>query len=135
MQFTAKLPKNLALVLSTVLLVAVSFFLSVAPAAAETYTVKMGADNGLLKFVPETLTIHPGDTVDFVMNKLGPHNAIFDKTPAGGELAAKLSQDKLLFSPGQDYKVAFPADAPKGEYTYYCQPHRGAGMVGKIIVD
>jgi len=27
-----------------------------------------------------------------------------------------------------------PEDAPSGEYEYYCQPHRGAGMNGKLVV-
>ncbi|MEM9504819.1 MAG: plastocyanin/azurin family copper-binding protein, partial [Cyanobacteria bacterium P01_E01_bin.43] len=29
----------------------------------------------------------------------------------------------------------FSADMPSGDYTYYCAPHRGAGMVGTITVE
>ena len=104
----------------------------------ETYQVKMGSDTGQLKYVPEKLTIHPGDTVEFVMNKLAPHNVVFDNNgvPSGAKaLVSSLSNNKLLSGAGQTHTVSFPEDAPKGEYSYYCQPHRGAGMNGKIIVE
>ena len=107
-------------------------------AGGQTYEVKMGSDTGQLKYVPEKLTIHPGDTVEFVMNKLAPHNVVFDSTgvPDGAKaIASDLSKNKLLSGAGQTHTVTFPEDAPKGEYQYYCQPHRGAGMNGKIIVE
>ncbi len=119
--------------LSAVLLAIASFALTAQPANAAEYTIKMGADNGLLKFVPSELTINAGDVVKFEMNKLGPHNAVFDKGPAGADLK-KLSKDQLLFSSGESYTADF-SGAPKGEYEYYCQPHRGAGMVAKITVE
>jgi plastocyanin len=127
--------KKLVLIISTVFLLVVSFFTSVNPAAAETYTVKMGSDSGQLKFIPETLTIKPGDTVKWVNNKLAPHNAVFDSSKVNPDLAKSLSQKNLLFSPGEGYETTFPADIAFGEYSYYCEPHRGAGMVGKIIVE
>ncbi len=118
--------KKLGLLLSSILFVVASFIVSIAPAAAQTYTVKMGADSGApLQFVPKKLKIKAGDTVKFEMNKLGPHNAVF-----GGN--DELSQKKLLYSKGQSYSTTF--DTP-GKYKYFCQPHRGAGMVGKIIVE
>ncbi|MGK7875962.1 MAG: plastocyanin [Xenococcaceae cyanobacterium] len=125
---------KLGLVLSTILLVIASFLLA-KPAAAATYTVKMGADNGLLQFVPDTLTIKPDDTVKWVNNKMAPHNAVFDSSKMSPALATKLSHQQLLFSPGQSYESTFPKDIAPGVYPYYCQPHRGAGMVGKIIVE
>ncbi len=113
-----------------------TLILSVQPAQAQTYTVKMGTDSGELKFVPETLTIKPGNTVKFVMNKLAPHNVIFWRVPNGdSSLARQLSNPKLMFSTGQSYSTQFPEDTPAGEYDYYCQPHRGAGMIAKIIVE
>jgi len=104
----------------------------------ETYQVKMGSDTGQLQYVPEKLTINPGDSVEFVMNKLAPHNVVFDSSgiPNGSKaLASSLSKNKLLSGTGETHVVMFPEDAPKGEYDYYCQPHRGAGMNGKIIVE
>ncbi|AFY78558.1 MAG: plastocyanin [Hydrococcus sp. C42_A2020_068] len=123
--------KKLAVLLATILLVISSFVISAAPAAAETYTVKMGSDSGLLKFEPDTLTIEAGDTVKWVNNKLAPHNVVFDSSKMDEAIATKMSHKNLVFSPGESYESTF--DEP-GEYTYYCEPHRGAGMVGKIIV-
>jgi plastocyanin len=34
--------------------------------------------------------------------------------------------------PGEDFEVAFPE---KGDYNYWCGPHKGAGMVGTIHVN
>ena len=81
--------KQLGLLLSALVLVLSSFFVAVSPAAAETYTVKMGTDNGLLKFEPAELTIKPGDTVKWVNNKLSPHNVVFDKTTVSEAFASK----------------------------------------------
>jgi plastocyanin len=117
--------RSLSLALCAVALVVGSFFVGVSPAAAETYTVKMGADNGMLAFQPANLSIKPGDTVKWVNNKLPPHNIIFEGDPSK-------SHDQLLFSPGESYEVTFDKS---GTYSYYCAPHRGAGMAGKITVQ
>ena len=130
--------KKLGLILSTVWFAIAIFALSASPAQADTYQVKMGSDTGQLIYVPEKLTIQPGDTVEFVMNRVAPHNVVFDPSGVPSEaksLANSLSASKLLFASGQSYTVTFPEDAPKGEYNFYCQPHRGAGMVGKLVVE
>jgi plastocyanin len=126
------------LAMLTMILVVSSFAVFAPTASADTYTVKLGTDRGQLKFEPAVVTIHPGDTVVWVNNKLSPHNAVFDapKIPGGDKnLAGSLSHKKLLFTPGEKYATTFPEDISKGTYTYYCQPHRGAGMVGKIVVE
>jgi len=137
MKLKMTFPRSIGLLICTIMLVISSFVMSVSPASADSYTVKMGTDQGLLKFDPANITIKPGDTVKFVNNKLAPHNAVFDDkgVPTGDKaLATKLTHTKLLYSPGESYEATFPADTPPGTYTYYCQPHRGAGMVGKITV-
>ena len=103
------------------------------PAFATDHTVKMGSDGGLLVFEPATLTISKGDTVTWENNKMAPHNVVFDagNVPGGKATADKLSHSQLTFSPGESYGSTF--DEP-GEYNYFCAPHRGAGMAGKIIV-
>ena len=127
--------KKLGLLLSTFLLVATSFFLGANSAAAATYEVKMGADNGMLQFEPSTITIKPGDTIKWVNNKMAPHNVVFDTSNMDDSLATKASHKGLFFSPGESYETTFPEDTPPGEYSFYCEPHRGAGMVGKVIVQ
>lgn len=124
--------KKLGLFLSALLLVVTSFFMGVSPAAAETVTIKMGSDGGLLKFDPPEVTIKAGDTVKWVNNKLSPHNVVFDDSKLGKEAAGKLSHKGLVFSPGEGYETTF---SDPGTYAYYCEPHRGAGMTAKIIVQ
>lgn len=130
--------RRLSLAVLTILLVVSSFAVFTPSAAAETYQVKLGTDKGMLAFQPKNLTIKPGDTIEWVNNKLAPHNVVFDagKIPTKDKaLADSLSQTKLLLNPGQKVTSTFPADAPAGDYTFYCTPHRGAGMVGKITVQ
>ncbi|MFN6570514.1 plastocyanin [Dendronalium sp. ChiSLP03b] len=130
--------KRFSLAMLTILLVVSSFAVFTPSAMAETYQVKLGSDKGQLAFEPAKLTIKPGDTIEWVNNKVPPHNVVFDaaKNPAkSADLAKSLSHKSLLMSPGQKLKTTFPADAPAGEYTFYCEPHRGAGMAGKITVE
>lgn len=126
MKSISSVARSLGLALCTVALVIGSFFMAVSPAAAETVTVKMGADSGMLAFEPSTVTIKAGDTVKWVNNKLPPHNVMFEGA------AANKSHDQLMFSPGESYEATF--DTP-GTYSYYCSPHRGAGMAGKVVVQ
>ena len=138
MRFISANLRRFGLALLTMVLVASSFALFTPPAAAETYTVKLGSDKGLLMFDPAKLTIKPGDTVQWVNNKVPPHNVVFDaaKNPnKSADLAKSLSHKQLLMTPGQDVTTTFPEDTTPGDYSYYCEPHRGAGMIGKITVE
>ena len=138
MNFMAAIWRRLGLAFLTLVLVASSFVLLTPPASAETYTVKLGADNGGLKFDPAKITIKPGDTVEWINNKVPPHNVVFDaaKNPAkDAALAKSLSHKQLLMKAGEKTQTTFPADAAPGTYTYYCEPHRGAGMIGQIVVE
>ena len=99
--------------------------LGISSVSAKTVEVKLGTDAGMLAFEPSSVTISTGDTVKFINNKLAPHNVVF-------ESSAEYSHKGLLFSPGESFESTFNE---AGEYTYYCEPHRGAGMVGKIVVQ
>jgi len=104
-----------------------------APAyAAETKVVKMGTDAGLLVFEPAKIEICKGDSVKWVNNKGGPHNVVFDEDaiPAGVNQEA-ISMDEQLGEEGDTFVMSFDT---AGSYDYYCEPHRGAGMVAKLIV-
>ncbi len=116
--------RKLGLLFAALVLVVSSFFVAVSPASAATVEVKMGADNGMLAFEPKEVTISAGDTVKWVNNKLAPHNVVVDNH-------AELSHKNLVFAPGESFEATFKEP---GEYTYWCEPHRGAGMVGKVIV-
>ncbi len=99
--------------------------LGVTSAQAKTVEVKLGTDAGMLAFEPSTVNISAGDSVKFVNNKLAPHNAVFD----GHE---DLSHPDLAFAPGESWEETF---STAGTYDFYCEPHRGAGMVGKVVVN
>ncbi|OUL22075.1 plastocyanin [Nostoc sp. 106C] len=138
MKLIAASLRRFVLAVLTILLVVSSFAIFTPSASAETYKVKLGTDKGQLAFEPKKITVKPGDTIEWVNNKVPPHNVVFDAAlnPAkSGDLAKSLSHKNLLMSPGQTEKTTIPADAPAGEYTFYCEPHRGAGMVGKIVVE
>ncbi len=101
------------------------FALGITSAQASTVEVKLGTDAGMLAFEPSNITISAGDKVKFVNNKLAPHNAVFD----GHE---DLSHTDLAFAPGESWEKTF---SDPGTYEFYCEPHRGAGMVGKVVVN
>merc|ERR1719473_2345081 len=101
--------------------------------AASAATVKLGSDTGSLVFVPDTLTIKTGETVEFVNNVGFPHNVVFDEDNIPeGVSAEALSHEDYLNAPGETVTTKFDK---AGTYGYYCEPHRGAGMVGKIVVQ
>ena len=97
----------------------------VATTQAATVEVKLGTDAGMLAFEPSTVTISSGDSVKFVNNKLAPHNAVFE----GHD---ELSHTDLAFAPGESWEKTF---STAGSYEFYCEPHRGAGRVGTVVVN
>ena len=99
--------------------------IGVSSAQAKTVEVKLGTDAGMLAFEPSNVNLAVGDSIKFVNNKLAPHNAVFE----GHD---ELSHPDLAFAPGESWEETFSA---AGTYNYYCEPHRGAGMVGKIVVN
>jgi len=104
-----------------------------APAyAAQTVEVKMGSDSGGLQFVPAKSNICKGDSITWVNNKGGPHNVVFDEDaiPAGVSQEA-ISMDSQLGEEGDTFSMKFDV---AGNYAYYCEPHRGAGMNGALVV-
>ncbi|MDJ0619207.1 MAG: plastocyanin [Calothrix sp. MO_192.B10] len=127
--------RRMGLAVLTALLVISSFAVFAPSAAAAEYTIKMGTDRGMLAFEPAKLTVKVGDTVKFVNNRVPPHNVVFDSSKSANKaVAVKATHKQLMMSPGQSFEVSF-ADAEPGEYPFYCEPHRGAGMAGKIIVE
>ncbi|XP_047329185.1 plastocyanin-like [Impatiens glandulifera] len=97
--------------------------------------VNLGGDDGSLVFEPSTFSVSSGDTIVFKNNKGFPHNIVFDEdeVPGGVDVAKiSMSEEDLLNAPGETYSVTLTA---KGTYGFYCSPHQGAGMVGKVTVN
>lgn len=97
--------------------------------------VKLGGDDGSLAFVPGDFSVSSGEKIVFKNNAGFPHNVVFDEDeiPAGVD-ASKISmnEEDLLNGPGEVYSVTL---TEKGTYSFYCSPHQGAGMVGKVTVN
>jgi len=86
--------------------------------------VKMGSNMNLV-FDPSEITIDAGDTITFVNDSLPPHNVIVEDHP-------EISHDGLAFSPGETIEVTFPES---GDFNFWCEPHKGAGMTGVVHVN
>lgn len=103
-----------------------------APLSPNTTVVNVGSDPpGSLIFDPETVTIKSGDTVSWVNVDGIPHDVVFKTVPEGADAEA-LSHKKLWSTIGESANSTFTVP---GEYDYFCSPHLGAGMIGKIIVE
>lgn len=97
--------------------------------------VKLGGDDGSLAFVPNDFSISSGDKIVFKNNAGFPHNVVFDEDeiPSGVDAGKiSMSEEDLLNAPGEIYEVQL---TEKGSYSFYCSPHQGAGMVGKVTVN
>ena len=119
-----------------------------APAApaggGTTHDVNMVLEGSSYKYVPDQLTIKSGDQLRFHNASGGPHNVSFwaDSIPSGAADALKAGmpdqmaplEGQLLTEPNAVYTVNF-ANAPAGEYKYYCLPHLALGMKAKITVQ
>ena len=101
--------------------------------SAHAADVKLGSDNGSLVFEPAAVTIKAGESVTFKNNAGFPHNIVFDEDAVPeGVKADALSHEDYLNAPGETYTVKLTTP---GEYGFYCEPHQGAGMAGKITVQ
>ncbi|HEX2219607.1 MAG TPA: plastocyanin/azurin family copper-binding protein [Gemmatimonadales bacterium] len=109
-----------------------------------THDVNMVLEGSSYKYVPEQLTIKSGDVVRFHNVSGGPHNVSFwaDSIPAGAAEALKAGmpdqmaplEGSLVTEPNGVYTINF-ANAPAGEYKYYCLPHLALGMKAKLTVQ
>jgi plastocyanin len=98
--------------------------------ATETVAVGPG---GSLVFTPGTeqpLEIAPGTTVEFVWES-DNHNIVVDAQPEGANWQGTPGAPSKLYNAGYTYTHTFDT---LGEYSYYCQPHQTAGMVGTVVV-
>ena len=116
-----------------------------APAAGgATHDVNMVLEGSSYKYVPDQLTIKSGDVVRFHNVSGGPHNVSFwaDSIPSGAAEVLKAGmpdqmaplEGSLLTEVNGIYTVTF-ANAPAGEYKFYCLPHLALGMKGKLTVQ
>ncbi len=125
---------------------------SVAPDAGATaravrgtvYTVRMVFDEEGFRFDPSYLTVREGDGVQFRMISGVPHNVTFDDRfiPEGSraQLSANLRAvgARELAAPvvttyDSSYVIS-TAGLPRGDYLFYCAPHRSLNMHGVLTI-
>ncbi|GMI82458.1 plastocyanin 1 [Hibiscus trionum] len=97
--------------------------------------VLLGADDGSLAFVPQEFSVSAGEKIVFKNNAGFPHNVLFDEdeVPSGVDVSKiSMPEEELLNAKGDVYAVTL---TEKGSYSFYCSPHQGAGMVGKVTVN
>jgi len=114
------------------------------------HEVKMLVEGTVPRFVPATLTIHPGDQVRFVNVSGAPHNVSFDPATLPQDVQHALDagmpgQIQPLWGPlmvegNATYTISFAGVKP-GRYEYFCVPHMydrngdmAMGMKGTIVV-
>jgi len=130
---TAKEEKLVDKVRSSVVAGLVAVGLMATPAIANAADVKLGSDSGQLVFVPDEIKVKVGDSVTWTGNKGLPHNVVFDEenVPDGVDAEALSHADNV----GEEGEKVTTKFTKAGTYGYYCEPHRGAGMNGTVIVQ
>jgi plastocyanin len=100
-------------------------------AAAGTFIVEMTTVDGEPRFVPETVSIRPGDTVRWLNTDLHLEHSVSSGTGSADPLSGSLWSSPLLRL-GEYFEHTFP-DA--GEFEYYSVPHEYEGMFGLVQVS
>lgn len=91
---------------------------------SDSVTVEVGAGDGLA-FVPAAVRISTGTEVTWEWTgEGGRHNVVAE---SGGDFESELTQEE-----GFTFSQTFEES---GVVTYYCNPHRGVGMKGALVVE
>jgi plastocyanin len=99
-------------------------------AAADTVVVQMTSVNGEPRFVPADVTIHPGDTVQWVNTDLNLEHSVCSGTGSADPQSGALWSSALLRF-GQSFEHVFQQT---GDFEYYSVPHEYEGMFGVVRV-
>jgi plastocyanin len=98
-----------------------------------TEEVIVGPDGDFV-FTPGTdspLYITPGTTVKFVWES-DNHNIVVDSQPEGANWEGTKGGPSDTYNTGHTYEYTFET---KGEYHYWCEPHKPSGMIADIVVN
>src|SRR5438132_10523348 len=92
--------------------------------SATTVTVTVG--NNCLCFSPSSVTIHPGDTVQWTWSSTG------HSSTSGTPGVPSGLWDSGILNQGATFSHTFNT---VGTFPYYCTPHGGCGMIGTVTVS
>lgn len=93
-------------------------------------TVVVGPD-GKNVFDPESVTVSVGDTVTWTWDS-DTHNVVVESQPEGANWGGTSGGATETYDQGHEYSHTFDT---AGTYEYYCNPHRGLGMEGEVVVE
>lgn len=110
----------------------------------DTHTVRMLLDGEGYRFDPAYLSVPEGDGVRFIMISGVPHNVAFDDQFIPAASRAQLVSNLTLVT-GRDLAapvitaidssfVISTSGLPRGDYLFYCGPHRSFNMHGVLTV-
>lgn len=106
------------------------------PALAQAKTVEVGMGRGKMVFLPASVTINVGDTVNWTNPAVVLHSVTFDPSMSTKPGNVVLPAGVAPFDSGdmaQDATFSHTFTA-KGTYKYICKMHEGMGMIGTVIV-
>jgi len=121
---------------------------SVPPAMGQARTshlVRLVADSAerSYRFEPATVSARPNDVVIFRVESGSAHSVVFEGSGLAPQVRAALNRalpgrvgdlrGPLLIGEGTEYRVIVPA-IPKGNYAFFCLPHRAYDMRGELKV-
>jgi plastocyanin len=117
-------------------LAALIFVAGAVPSIAAAKTVEVKMTDTPPKFVPLTVTIQKGDTVEWINNAASLHSVTTNPAVAQNPKDVSLPKDAKPFDSGfmppgakWSYKFTVP-----GTYKYLCLPHEKDGMIGIVVV-
>lgn len=91
-------------------------------------TVGPGGD---LTFEPAEVYVAPGDTVHWTWDS-DDHNIVVEEQPDDADWGGTEGSDSETYDTGHEYSNTFDTI---GEYAYFCQPHKSAGMEATVVVN
>ncbi len=123
--------KRVSAALAALLLVAM-----VVPSMAAAKTVEVKMSDTPPKFIPLTVTIQKGDTVEWINNAASLHSVTTDSASAQNPTDVSSPKgvkpfDSGFMAPGAKWSYTFTVP---GTYKYLCLPHEKEGMTGVVVV-
>jgi plastocyanin len=117
-------------------LAALVFIASAVPSIAAAKTVEIKMTDTPPKFVPESVTIQKGDTVEWINNAASLHsvttNSAVAQDPKDVSAPAGAKPfDSGFMTPGAKWSYTFSVP---GTYKYLCLPHEKDHMIGIVVV-
>jgi plastocyanin len=120
----------------SVALAALTMIAALVPSLAAAKTVEVKMTDTPPKFVPLTVTIQKGDTVEWINNAQSLHSVTTNPAVAQDPKDVSLPSgakpfDSGFMPPGAKWSYTFTVP---GTYKYLCLPHEKDHMIGVVVV-